>query len=373
MGRILARFRAGNTHNMAADRFYRKIAAKSPGQGTIVNVIFAGTPAFAAVALQALLDDPNVRVRAVYTQPDRPAGRGQKVTASPVKQLATSCQIPVLQPLHFRKDTPEGESARAELAQLCQSQAIDVMVVAAYGLILPQAVLDMPARGCLNIHASLLPRWRGAAPIQRAILAGDTETGITIMQMAKGLDTGDMLYKVVTPIANDDTAQTLHDRLAGLGGQAIVTVLNELESYQQQAQPQGESLTTYAHKLDKAAGQIDWQHNADAISRQVRGLAGWPVAFTTLDGTTVRIHAARTGQQAVTGKTAGEIIVVGKQAIAVACGEQGQQVLEILNMQFTGGKALTAEQIAAGNKLQPGQILGAPPVQPAPPINQPAG
>lgn len=323
-----------------------------------MNIIFAGTPAFAAVALQSILDKDAIKVKAVYTQPDRPAGRGQKLTASAVKQLAQVHDLPVLQPLHFKQNTLEGEAARAELQQLCKQHAVDVMVVAAYGLILPQAVLDMPKQGCLNIHASLLPRWRGAAPIQRAILAGDPETGITIMQMAKGLDTGDMLYKVTTPITAADTAQTLHDRLAQLGGEAIVQVLSGLLSYQAQAEQQDDALAVYAHKLEKAEGLIDWTQPATAIDRQIRGLSGWPVAYTTLNRETIRIHTAALQQTSTAATQPGTILAIGAQAVAVACGSSGEEVVALTQLQFPGGKALTASQVAAGGRLSTLQVFG---------------
>jgi len=245
-----------------------------------MKIIFAGTPAFSVPPLQALMAAGH-DIIAVYTQPDRPAGRGRKLTASPVKQAALSHNLPVFQPENFKT-----EDAIATL----QAHQADIMVVVAYGLILPKAVLDAPRQGCLNIHASLLPRWRGAAPIQRAIEAGDAQTGITIMQMAEGLDTGDSLYQIATDITDTDTAQTLHDRLSQLGAQAIVTVLKDLKRYP--PQPQDESQVTYAHKLTKAEAELDWTQAAPLLQRKIHAFNPWPVAFTQLNGKPLRIWQA---------------------------------------------------------------------------------
>lgn len=314
-----------------------------------LKIVYAGTPEFAATALQALLD-AGLDVIAVYTQPDRPAGRGQKLTASPVKQLALAQHIPVYQPLHFKASTPEGLAAQAELAALQP----DVMVVAAYGLILPQAVLDIPRLGCLNIHASILPRWRGAAPIHRALLAGDAETGITIMQMNAGLDTGDMLRVVRTPILPTDTSGTLHDRLAVMGGEAIVASLHHLAEDQAAAIVQDETLVTYAHKLAKAEGQIDWAQPAAQIDRQIRGLQPWPVAFCQHAEQTLRVWSAQltdgTAEQA-----AGTIIAVGKYGVNVVCGDG--QLIRLTSLQWAGGKPLNSVQMFQANKIQLGDIL----------------
>lgn len=247
-----------------------------------MRIVFAGTPDFAATALRALLATDHDLV-AVYTQPDRPAGRGRKQQFGPVKQTSVDAGIPVYQPTSLKDD--------AEQQRLRDLQP-DVMVVAAYGLILPQAVLDIPRLGCLNIHASLLPRWRGAAPIHRAIEVGDAETGITIMQMAAGLDTGDMLLKLRTPIHDDDTGGSLHDRLADMGGKAIVEALAALDSRGLTAEPQDDSLATYAHKLSKDEAHIDWQANAVDIARKVRAFNPWPGTDGELDGQRVRIHEA---------------------------------------------------------------------------------
>lgn len=231
------------------------------------NIIFAGTPEFSAVNLQALLHSQH-KVVAVYTQPDRPAGRGRKLTASPVKELALQHQIPVFQP-----ETLRTAESQKELASL----NADLMVVVAYGLLLPLPVLQAPRLGCINVHASLLPRWRGAAPIQRAILAGDEKTGITIMQMDEGLDTGDMLFKSECMIEKTDTSATLHDKLAELGAAALLKTLDNLENIQPEKQNNSEA--TYAHKIKKEEAKINWNLSAEEIARQVRGFNPWPVAF----------------------------------------------------------------------------------------------
>lgn len=318
-----------------------------------LRVIFAGTPQFASASLQALIDQQtalNIQIVAVYTQPDRKAGRGQKMTASAVKQLALQHQIPVEQPETFKLSTEAGKVSRETLT----AYQPDVMIVCAYGLILPLGVLNIPKFGCLNIHASLLPRWRGAGPIQRAILAGDSETGITIMQMAQGLDTGDMLYKIACPICDTDTTQTLHDKLAELGGQAIVTVMQNLANYQQSAIAQDEDFVTYAQKITTAEGQIDWHQPAQYIQRQIRALN----SFTYINDERIKILACLPIKPNQTTKQpAGTIVSVGRNAILVACGlnEQGvQHLINLTQMQWAGGKPLSAEQIANGDKLHDG-------------------
>jgi methionyl-tRNA formyltransferase len=272
-----------------------------------VKIIFAGTPEFAATALAALLKTDH-EIVAVYTQPDRKAGRGQKLTASAVKQLALEHNIPVYQPLHFKSSTDEGLAAQAELKAL----NADVMVVAAYGLILPQVVLDTPKYGCLNIHGSLLPRWRGAAPIQRAIATGDAETGVTIMKMAAGLDTGDMMYKTICPIEPQDTSASLHDKLAQQGAEATVKVLESEESlqhYLDHREVQDEALTVYAHKLSKAEAKIDWTQDAVTIDRNIRAFNPWPVAFTPIDETNnLRVWGSLLSHENAEGKAPGTIL-----------------------------------------------------------------
>ncbi|MGE6325926.1 methionyl-tRNA formyltransferase [Psychrobacter sp. NPDC078370] len=324
-----------------------------------LRVVFAGTPEFAAISLESLIKQQealNIEIVAVYTQPDRKAGRGQKLSASAVKDVALANDIAVEQPLTFKKSSAEGLAAR----QTLRTYQPDVMIVAAYGLILPIGVLETPTHGCLNIHASLLPRWRGAAPIHRALLAGDDETGITIMQMDKGLDTGDMLYKVSESIASDDTAASLHDKMAALGATAISTVLKDLAAYQAQAIAQNDSQANYAEKLVKTEGEVDWSQPAAAIERQIRGLTPWPGAYTFLAGQRVKVLASlpvNTSQQ--TNKPAGTVISVGRKAILVACGkdndtESSATTLAITHLQFAGGKPMTAEQICHGNQLNDG-------------------
>jgi methionyl-tRNA formyltransferase len=316
-----------------------------------VKIIFAGTPEFAATALAALLRTEH-EIVAVYTQPDRKAGRGQKLTASAVKQLALEHHLSVYQPLHFKSSTEEGLAAQAELKAL----NADVMVVAAYGLILPQVVLDTPKYGCLNIHGSLLPRWRGAAPIQRAIATGDIETGVTIMKMAAGLDTGDMMYKTRCPITAEDTSASLHDKLALQGAEAIVAVLESeqtLQHYLEIREVQDESLTVYAHKLSKAEAQIDWTQPAAAIDRNIRAFNPWPVAFTPLDDSNnLRIWNSSLSTQKTSNALPGEVIALDKDGVHVMCGDQN--AICITNLQWPGGKALNAVQINQTQKLSVG-------------------
>ncbi|WP_312328084.1 methionyl-tRNA formyltransferase [Acinetobacter sp.] len=316
-----------------------------------MKIIFAGTPEFAATALAALLRTEH-EIVAVYTQPDRKAGRGQKLTASAVKQLALEHHLSVYQPLHFKSSTEEGLAAQAELKAL----NADVMVVAAYGLILPQVVLDTPKYGCLNIHGSLLPRWRGAAPIQRAIATGDAETGVTIMKMAAGLDTGDMMYKTRCPITAEDTSASLHDKLALQGAEAIVAVLESeqtLQHYLEIREVQDESLTVYAHKLSKAEAQIDWTQPAADIDRNIRAFNPWPVAFTPLDDSNnLRIWNSSLSTQKTSNALPGEVIALDKDGVHVMCGDQ--HAICITNLQWPGGKALNAVQINQTQKLSVG-------------------
>lgn len=301
-----------------------------------LRIIYAGTPEFAAPALRSLLNSPH-EVVAVYTQPDRPAGRGRKVKPGPVKQLALDADIPVEQPLSLRDD--------AAITQLTAYRA-DVMVVAAYGLILPQQVLDTPRYGCLNIHGSLLPRWRGAAPIQRAIQAGDTQTGVTIMQMAAGLDTGDMLLKVPCPIGPADGGQSIHDRLAQDGADALLTTLDLLGTDKLQPEVQDETLACYAHKLSKAEAQINWSDAAAVIDRQIRAFDAWPTAFSYLDDKPVRFFSSAlpTGdainntQYDCSAPTAGTVTTESRKGIDVIAGD-GQPV-RITSLQMAGGKRM---------------------------------
>jgi len=310
-----------------------------------LRILFAGTPDFAALHLKSLIDSKHSLV-GVYTQPDRPAGRGKKLTASPVKQLALKAKLPLYQPASLK-----GADEQQQLAKL---QA-DVMVVVAYGLILPQAVLDMPRLGCLNVHASLLPRWRGAAPIQRAIEAGDQQSGITIMQMDAGLDTGDMLASASCPIRGDTTAASLHDELAALGTPLLLQVLSGLQTHQQGARQQDDSLATYASKIQKQEAEIDWQQDALTLDRRIRAFNPFPVCFSTLGGERVKLWQAQpvAGEAADQGR-AGTIISAGRDGIAVSCGSGG---LNILKLQLPGGKPLSAEQVLNARREQfaPGQ------------------
>jgi methionyl-tRNA formyltransferase len=318
-----------------------------------VRIIFAGTPEFAATALAALLKTDH-EIVAVYTQPDRKAGRGQKLSASAVKQLALENNLSVYQPLHFKASTEEGLAAQQELAEL----NADVMIVAAYGLILPQSVLDTPKYGCLNIHGSLLPRWRGAAPIQRAIATGDTETGVTIMKMAAGLDTGDMMYKTLCPITAEDTSATLHDKLAIQGAEAICTVVETeqtLEHYLDTREVQDEQFTVYAHKLSKAEAQVDWSKSALEIDRNIRAFNPWPVAFTPIDeNNNLRIWNSQISDIIANGESKGTIIEINKHGVHVACGEG---VICLSSLQWPGGKAINAVQILQSHKLSVGHTF----------------
>lgn len=298
-----------------------------------LKIIFAGTPDFAAVALAGLIDSKH-EVVAVYTQPDRPAGRGRKLKPGPVKKLALDHNIPVEQPTSL-KSTEEHD-------KLASWQA-DIMVVAAYGLLLPEAVLAIPPLGCLNIHASLLPRWRGAAPIQRAILAGDEETGITIMQMDKGLDTGAMLLKKSCPITEDDNAQILHDRLAILGNEAILESLTNLAGLKPEQQAADQA--TYAKKLDKSEAVIDWSRSAIELDRQVRAFNPWPVAQTRLDDKIIRVWQAAP-LSVESDQAPGTIVQSNKKGFDIVCGK-GQ--LRLLVAQLPGGKPLSAADLLNGH------------------------
>ena len=279
-----------------------------------LKLVFAGTPAFSAQHLKALIEsagDQSHEIVAVYTQPDRAAGRGKKPRPGPVKLLAEAHGLPVYQPTTLKD--PEAQAALAALDA-------DLMVVVAYGLILPRAVLDIPRRGCINVHASLLPRWRGAAPIERALLAGDNKTGITIMQMDVGLDTGDMLYKLTTPISASDTREDLEQRLAELGCQALLHTLARLEPLQASAEPQDDSLSTYAAKLEKHEAQIDWQQDADSIQRQIRAGVGRLPAWSTLGEHRIRLLSA-TPVAEDDSVAPGTIITADNNGLLIACGD----------------------------------------------------
>lgn len=310
-----------------------------------MKIIFAGTPLFAARALAALADAGH-EIALVLTQPDRPAGRGMKATASAVKLLAQQRGLILSQP-----PTLKSPELHAQLTVI----GAEVMVVAAYGLILPAEVLSLPRYGCLNIHASLLPRWRGAAPIQRAILAGDQQTGITIMQMDQGLDTGATLLQQSIPIAPDDTAQTLHDKLAVLGARCMVEALALLQQGKLAASPQDEAAASYAAKLEKTAAKINWQLSAEQISRAVRAFNPQPGAYTTMHGKLLKIWQAKPGAKLMGNVRAGEIVASGRAGIAVACGGDGGSTLVLEVVQQAGGKKLGAAEFLAGHALQVGE------------------
>lgn len=308
-----------------------------------LRIVFAGTPEFAATHLEALLK-AQLNIVGVYSQPDRPAGRGQKLMASPVKQLAQAHQLPVFQPLSLRN-----AEAQAELAALKP----DLLIVVAYGLILPQAVLDIPRLGCINSHASLLPRWRGAAPIQRALAAGDGKTGVTVMQMEAGLDTGPMLLKVTTPIGAEDSGGSLHDRLAELGATALLQAVAQLASGTTCAEPQDDALACYAHKLSKEEARLDWSRPAEELERLIRAFNPWPICHSQLAEATLKIYEA----QCVPGNgPAGTILEASKQGLRVAC---GSGALLLTRAQLPGGKPLAFSDLYNSRREQfaPGQVL----------------
>lgn len=307
-----------------------------------MKIIFAGTPEFAVPSLQLLLDS-KYQVVAVYTQPDRPSGRGRKLTPSPVKALALAAGIPVLQPTSFKSDE--------ELQKLKDFDA-DLMVVVAYGMILPQTVLDTPKLGCINVHGSLLPRWRGAAPIQRALIAGDEKTGVTIMQIVRKLDAGDMLHKEECAIGPEDTASDLHDRLAHLGAIGLDKVLEQIKVGALYSELQDETLVTYAEKLDKSESDIDWTQSAQQLSRKVRGLNAWPVAQTYYQNQVLRIWQAQP-IDAVSDVLPGTVKCTHK-ALDVATGDGWLRLLEV---QLPGGKRIPAQAFLAAHQLN-GVILG---------------
>ncbi|SFT80712.1 methionyl-tRNA formyltransferase [Halomonas saccharevitans] len=317
-----------------------------------LRVIFAGTPDFAAESLSALLASRH-DVIAVYTQPDRPAGRGRKLTPSPVKALALRHDLPVHQPASLKP--PE---VQAELAAL----EADIMVVVAYGLILPQAVLDIPPRGCLNVHASLLPRWRGAAPIQRAIEAGDDESGVTIMQMDAGLDTGDMLLIKRTPITATTTGGELHDTLASLGGEALIETLEALAGEGLAATPQPAGGVTYAAKLSKPEAELDFHRPAGELAARIRAFNPWPVAWCALGEERLRLLMAHGEPAAPDGAASrpGTLLSPSAETLRIACGESGDQVLAVSRAQLPGGKAMAVRELlkARAERFTPGTRLG---------------
>ena len=312
---------------------------------TPLKIVFAGTPVFASIALEALTLSAH-EVVAVYTQPDRASGRGLKLTKSPVKELAFEKDIPIFQPATLRDAKAHEQLRRLEP---------DVLVVAAYGLILPKEILDIPRLGCLNIHASLLPRWRGAAPIQHVILSGDPTTGVTIMQMDEGLDTGDMLLKHEYVLAKNENAQTLHDQLAKMGAEAIVEALDLLAANKLTPEKQNDKIATYAGKINKQDALIDWNHPAETIERKIRAYNPWPVAYMVWDARNVRIWEAEV-IDLQTNEPAGTIINVSAQGIDVAT---PQGVLRLLKLQLPGGKPISVADFynSHRNQLQAGMAL----------------
>lgn len=296
-----------------------------------LRIIFAGTPEFASLHLQAIINSSH-DVIAVYSQPDRPAGRGRKLTPSPTKQLALAHNIPVFQPKTLK--TKETQQTLAALKP-------DLMVVVAYGLLLPQIVLDIPTYGCINVHGSLLPRWRGAAPIQRAIAFGDKESGVTIMQMNAGLDTGDMLLKTGCPIQCDDTSQSLHDRLATIGPPCLQRALDLIATGNAVAEQQEDSLASYAHKMSKEEGEINWNKPASHLDCLIRAFNPWPVAWTSLDDERIRVWHA-TAFETDSEQAPGTILATGKDGIIVSCGAKS---LILKQLQLSGSRTMSAQDL----------------------------
>lgn len=296
-----------------------------------LRIIFAGTPDFAARHLDALLSSEH-QVVGVFTQPDRPAGRGKKLMPSPVKVLAEEKGVPVFQPGSLRPQ---------ENQQLVADLQADIMVVVAYGLILPKAVLDMPRLGCINVHGSLLPRWRGAAPIQRSLWAGDAQTGVTIMQMDVGLDTGDMLHKLSCPITADDTSGSLYDKLADLGPQGLLHTLTQLAAGTAKPEVQDEALVTYAEKLSKEEARVDWSLSATQLERCIRAFNPWPMSYIVIDEQPVKIWQASV-INTPTSATPGTILEANRQGIQVATGEG---ILNLLSLQPAGKKAMGVQDL----------------------------
>jgi methionyl-tRNA formyltransferase len=297
-----------------------------------LKIIFAGTPAFAATHLQSIIDQGQHEVIAVYTQPDRPAGRGKKLTASAVKLLAEQYNLPLFQP----------ESLKApDQQQLLSQHNADLMVVVAYGLLLPQAVLDIPKLGCINVHASLLPRWRGAAPIQRAIEAGDSETGVSIMQMEAGLDTGPVISTAHCDIEANDTSVTLFEKLADLGGPALLSALSKIESGTAVASAQDEQQSTYAHKINKSEALINWSDSAMSIARKIRAFNPFPVAYTKIDDLRIKVWTAQVVESPAVGEP-GTVLDSSSEGLVVQCGSGHLLVSEI---QLPGKSRMAVSEI----------------------------
>lgn len=301
-----------------------------------MKIIFAGTPAFAVPSLTALLQSKH-QICAVYTQPDRPAGRGQKLTASPIKEIALTHHLPIFQPVSLRDAT--------EQQRLRELQA-DIMVVVAYGLLLPKTVLEIPAYGCINVHPSLLPRWRGATPIQSAILAGDKETGVTIMQMDEGMDTGPMIKKITYPLSANITSGELHDQLAKIGADLLLKVLDELEAGTAVLQAQDNTHATYTKKIFKEDAELNWQLTAIELDRKIRAFNPWPVAFTEFEKNPIRIWRAVPLAQKIS-VPPGEIVMIDKSGMDVATGDG---ILRILELQLSGGKKMTVQDFLNARK-----------------------
>ncbi|OTQ60415.1 methionyl-tRNA formyltransferase [Gilliamella sp. A7] len=310
-----------------------------------LNIIFAGTPDFAATHLKALIDS-NHNVIAVFSQPDRPAGRGNKLTASPVKQLAIENNLPIYQPATLKTE---------ENQQIIANLNADIMIVVAYGLILPQAVLDMPKFGCLNVHGSLLPKWRGAAPIQRACWAGDSETGITIMQMDAGLDTGDMLYKLACPIESSDTSATLYEKLAKLGPQALLETLALINQGKIKPEKQQQSQATYAEKLSKQEAKLDWNLSAIQLERCVRAFNPWPVSYFEVNGEPIKVWQAEV-MATQHNQPVGTILQADKKGICIATSDGS---LNMTILQPAGKKPMSAQDLLNSRKswFEVGKIL----------------
>jgi methionyl-tRNA formyltransferase len=321
-----------------------------------MKIIFAGTPEFAATALQAILD-AGFEVPLVLTQPDRPAGRGMQLHASAVKQLALQQAIPVAQPISLRLDGKYPDIA-AEAHTLLRATPHDIMVVAAYGLILPLSCLQIPRLGCLNIHGSLLPRWRGAAPIHRAIEAGDDETGITIMQMEEGLDTGPMLFKHAIPILGDDSTASLHDKLADLGGQMIVEALQKISVAPVAAEVQPISGVTYAAKISKEEAAMDFNLSATTIARKIRAFNPFPAAHASVDNTVIKFWRAEVLAGESNSASGSIVDCSATQGVVISC-EQGKSLLRVRELQKSGGKRLAAQEFLQGFPLQAGQMFQA--------------
>jgi methionyl-tRNA formyltransferase len=309
-----------------------------------LRIIFAGTPDFAARHLQALINSEH-QIVGVYSQPDRPAGRGKKLKASEVKALALEHELPVFQPQSLKTD---------EALEELNSLNADIMIVVAYGLILPKAILDAPRLGCLNVHGSILPRWRGAAPIQRAIWAGDQQTGVTIMQMDEGLDTGDMLHISRCPIDNTETSASLYTKLAELGPDALIDTINRLANGEITPEPQNDTDANYAKKLSKDEANIDWSMDAEQIERNIRAFNPWPVCFTQMSGNTVKIYQANVVEQS---GASGTVLASDKNGIVVAC---GKHALSISELQPQGKKPMAINDFLNGRSdwVTPGTVLG---------------